>query len=375
MTEFFNEENKPLERSAIVHRRKRKALRRVKSAIIIMFVALLVTFAASFTFSWIKASTQATQVEDYLGPGGEKVLVSVPEGSTGADIAALLVKADVIQSEQPFIDAFNENPRANSIQPGVYYLKSKIPAKEAVAALLDPASKAEYTITIPEGMTTSQIYEKYANVYKMTTDEVKKQAEEAKKDFLPPEAGGIIEGWLAPGQYNFMPTTTVKDALQAMVDQRIKELEKSGVSKDMWQRQLIIASITEKEVSRAQDYPKVSRVIENRLAKDMLLQLDSTVLYGLGKSEIVLSGSDLETDTPYNTYIHKGLPPSPICNPGIDVLKATANPPEGDWLFWVTVNLTTGETKFSSTHEEHEKYAEEFRMWYEEHSSELNNAQ
>lgn len=375
MTEFFNEENKPLERSEIVYRRKRKALLGVKSAIIIVLVALLVAFAASFAFSWIKASTQVTHVEDYLGPGGEKVLVSVPEGSTGADIAALLVKADVIQSEQPFIDAFNENPRANSIQPGVYYLKSKIPAKEAVAALLDPASKAEYTITIPEGMTTSQIYEKYANVYKMTTDEVKKQAEEAKKDFLPPEAGGIIEGWLAPGQYNFMPTTTVKDALQAMVDRRIKELEKSGVAKDMWQRQLIIASITEKEVSRSQDYPKVSRVIENRLAKDMLLQLDSTVLYGLGKSEIVLSGSDLETDTPYNTYIHKGLPPSPICNPGIDVLKATANPPEGDWLFWVTVNLTTGETKFSSTHEEHEKYAEEFRMWYEEHSNELNNAQ
>lgn len=375
MTEFFNEENKPLERSEIVYRRKRKALLGVKSAIIIVLVALLVTFAASFAFSWIKASTQVTHVEDYPGPGGEKVLVSVPEGSTGADIAALLVKADVIQSEQPFIDAFNENPRANSIQPGVYYLKSKIPAKEAVAALLDPVSKAEYTITIPEGMTTSQIYEKYANVYKMTTDEVKKQAEEAKKDFLPPEADGIIEGWLAPGQYNFMPTTTVKDALQAMVDRRIKELEKSGVAKDMWQRQLIIASITEKEVSRSQDYPKVSRVIENRLAKDMLLQLDSTVLYGLGKSEIVLSGSDLETDTPYNTYIHKGLPPSPICNPGIDVLKATANPPEGDWLFWVTVNLTTGETKFSSTHEEHEKYAEEFRMWYEEHSNELNNAQ
>lgn len=371
MTEFFDGATEPLERPEIIHRRKRKVLRGLKSAIVILAVAILVGFAASFAVSRIHTSTEQTSAaEDYPGPGGEKVLVTIHEGATGADIASLLVEAGVIQSEQPFIDAFLANPRANSIQPGAYYIRSQIPAKEAVAALLDPASKAEYTITIPEGSTADQIYEKYANVYKMKTDEVKNQAEAAKKEILPAEAGGIIEGWLAPGQYNFIPTTTVQDALQAMVNRRIEELEKSGISRDAWQRQLIIASTAEKEVRRAEDYPKVARAIENRLAKDMLLQMDSTVSYALGKSEVALSAADLKTDTPYNTYIHKGLPPSPICNPGIEVVKATINPPEGDWLFWVTVNLTTGETKFSSTNEEHEKYAEEFRAWLEQHSTE-----
>ena len=370
MTEFFDEATTPLERPEIMHRRKRKVLRSLKSAVVVLVVAALVGLAASFAVSRIQASRTETQVMDYPGPGGEKVLISIPEGATGADIASLLVEADVIQSEQPFIEAFLANPRANSIQPGTYYIKSKIPAKDAIAALLDPASKAEYTITIPEGATAAQVYEKYANVYKMTTDEVTNQAEAAAQEILPAEAGGIIEGWLAPGQYNFMPNTSVKDALSEMIDRRIKELEKSGISKDTWERQLIIASIAEKEVRRAEDYPKVSRVIENRLEKDMLLQMESTTQYALGKSEIVPSEEDLKSDTPYNTHIHKGLPPSPICNPGIDVVTATINPPEGDWLFWVTVNPTTGETKFSSTNEEHEKYSQEFLQWLEEHGTE-----
>lgn len=364
MTEFFEEAAVPITKPQRRNRRNRKFRRILRTGIILMIVAAIVVLIGTLTFSYVKSLTAKPEIADYTDHPGAPTLVVIAEGDLGTDIAAELKEKKVVASTAAFIQAFDANPRAASIQPGTYYVRTHISAKEAIATLLDPASKAEYTVTIPEGMRATDIYAKLADVYQLSTDDVQKQAADALAQIgLPAEAGGNIEGWLAPGQYNFMPDTTISQALSQMVQRRVKELSDSDIPRTQWQRQLIIASIVEKEVRRTEDYPKAARAIENRLAKDMLLQVDSSVMYALNKFEIMPSAQDLSTDTPYNTYLHKGLPPGPICNPSVQVLQATVNPPAGEWLFWVTVNPSTGETKFAATNEEHEKYAEQFRQW------------
>ena len=365
MAAFFDEPEQLLDKAQRSASRKRKAKRIALSGFIVLILALIVALVGTVAVKHFMAATEEPEIADYSGAPSEEVVVAIPAGSTGADMGKILKDAGVVASAEAFVQAFDANPRAASIQPGAYYINTHISGKAAVAALLDPASKAEYTVTIPEGERASAIYEKLANVYSLTVAEVTEQAKDTAAIGLPAEAGGNLEGWLAPGQYNFMPDTTVPEALGEMVARRVEELEGTGIARDQWQRQLIIASIAEKEVRLPDDYPKVARVIENRLEQDMPLQVESTVMYALGKSEIVATKSDLQTESPYNLHVNKGLPPGPICNPNIEVVKATINPPEGDWLFWVTVNPDTGETKFAVTNEEHESYAVEFDQWLE----------
>ena len=119
---------------------------------------------------------------------------------------------------------------------------------------------------------------------------------------------------------------------------------------------MIIASLVESEVNRAEDRGKVSRVIYNRLEGDEtagLLQIDATVNYALGRDlGLALTEEDLDVDSPYNTRKFPGLPPGPIESPGEAAIEAAANPADGDWLYYVTVNLDTGETKFTDDYDE-----------------------
>ena len=107
---------------------------------------------------------------------------------------------------------------------------------------------------------------------------------------------------------------------------------------------VVMASLVQAEGGRLSDYPKIARVIYNRLANGTPLQLDSTVLYGLNKFGILATDKDLTSPSPYNTYRHKGLPPGPIDNPGAAAIQAVLHPAAGPWLYFVTVNPKTGET-------------------------------
>ena len=128
--------------------------------------------------------------------------------------------------------------------------------------------------------------------------------------------------------------------------------------KEDYQKVLTKASIVEREVNKEQYYGQVARVIENRLTQTDgethgLLQMDSTVQYGLGHDGGIPSEAETQdANNPYNTYVHQGLPPGPIGNPNEAAIKAVLNPPAGSWLYFVTVDLKTGETLFASTNEE-----------------------
>ena len=148
-----------------------------------------------------------------------------------------------------------------------------------------------------------------------------------------------------------------------MVDARIRKLDEMGVPQGAErERMLIIASIVEAEVNSSDYYSKVSRVIYNRLDKDMTLGMDSTVAYGASINGMQLTNDQLQdTSNPYNTRVNRGLPPTPISNPGDDAIEAAMHPADGNWLYFVTTDLKTGETKFADTDEQFQQLVQEYR--------------
>ncbi len=304
---------------------------------------------------------------DYPGPGSGKVEVEIHHGDTGAAIAQTLVKAGVVKSTKAYIEAASAEPKSANIQPGVYGLKKQMSAAEAVAVLIDPDNRVTIKVTIREGLWAKEVF---AELSKQTGTPIADYAAAAKNGAalgLPPAAKGNVEGYLFPASYTFDPGTSAKDQLKQLVAQSVQRLDALHASADNMEHVVIVASLVEAEARRPEDRPKVARVIENRLAKKMPLQLDSTVNYAAGKHGITTSDADRRSKSPYNTYLVTGLPPGPIGNPGEDALKSAAAPAAGPWLFFVTVNPQTGETKFAATFAEHEKYVAEFQAWCQAH--------
>lgn len=339
--------------------------------VISLFAIAFIVMALVVILPRINAMINGPKYEDYSGAGnGTEVIVEIPQDASGAEMGKILEEAGVVASARAFTQAFTDNPRANSIQAGTFKLYQKMSGQNAVSALLDSANRAEMRITIPEGFRKNQVFERIASVLQVDPAEVAKAAEDPAAIGLPAEANGNIEGWIAPLTYELKPDAQPADVLKLMIEHRVSELENLGLANDQWERTLIIASIAQREVSYPEEYAKVARVIENRLTDNTqthgLLQMESTLMYGLNKSEAVASAEDLANETPYNTHLHKGLPPSPICTPSTQAIEGAMHPADGDWLYFVTVNLDTGETKFSNNYEQHKKYVAEFRDWYEQ---------
>jgi uncharacterized YceG family protein len=127
-----------------------------------------------------------------------------------------------------------------------------------------------------------------------------------------------------------------------------------------------LAALIQSEAKLDEDFYKVSRVFQNRLDIGMMLQSDATVNYGTNGKTVTTTDAQRADKSPYNTYVYTGLPAGPISNPGELAIEAAIRPGDGDWLFFVTVNLKTGETKFSVTLAEHERAAQEFYAWLRE---------
>lgn len=367
------------ERQARLARQRKR--RRRSAAILTLIIAILVGLLITVIPHVSNLFGDDSPIVRLLGGGdndygedeaGSAVEVTIPEGSSGADMAAILENAGVIKSRKVFIDTFTADPSAGSIQPGTYQLPTKIPAAQALAMLKDhDGQRIDLTITIPEGFTKRQVHERVANVLDVSVEDVEAAAADAAAIGLPEAAGGDPEGWYAPGTELFPPDTQPADVLKKLIANRVGELDELGVAAEDRERVLIVASIIEREVNLTEYYPQVARVIENRLTDNSSvngkLQMDSTVLYGVGKTGGIPTKDDLANDNPYNTYLHKGLPPAPIGSPGLGALKAALNPTEGDWLYFVTVDLSSGETLFSATLEDHNKNVAKLNDWLSEH--------
>lgn len=356
-------------RRATVH--KRSLLRTVLPALLVVVVLAAVGTGGFLAYGWVTGNVDVSQTEtEFEGPGSGEATIVIEDGDSGAKIADKLVEAGVIKTAGPFSTKFGNTPDASSISPGTYKLKKSMTSSDALDLLLDPSSRAGMRVTLPEGQRMSDMF---ARISKATGIPVA-DFEAAAKDYtalgIPENPAGSAEGYLWPGTYDVPDDATAKDILTMMASRMTSELDKRGVPAADRHSVLTLASIAEKEARTPDDYGKVVRTIDNRLSgvgeaggRPMNLQLDSTVAYVSGRSSVSTTPEERAADSPYNTYLHPGLPVGPIANPGSATLDAALNPPEGPWLYWVTINTDTGETVFSTTMAEHDAAVEQWRAW------------
>lgn len=356
--------------------RDRKRKRRRRRNLTALLITLLVIGGGAFAvwkvvlpmFDELGSNNDAP-ADDFPGPGNGNVDVVIPAGATGTDMARILVDAGVVASTRAFTDAFAANPDAPSIQPGTYRLLLEMSGQGAVAALLNPEFKVQTVVTIPEGFRASQVMDRLAaNTGRPLEDFTAVLADPASVG-LPAEAGGNFEGWLFPATYTFQPDDTPTSMITAMVAQTIAALDQRGVPADQREAVLIKASLVERESPGPDVSPMIARAIENRLSTGMTLDIDAAVLYGAGDPTGVLTGTIKAQDTPYNVYMHPGLPPTPIASPGTASIDAVLAPAAGNWKYWVTVNPETGETLMADDYPQHLKNVELLRQWEAEHPS------
>ena len=311
-------------------------------------------------------SDRFSSAPDYDGPGRGRVLFEVSSGDTAAAICRGLKDEDVVASVDSCISAAQADSESAGIQVGFYELQKEMASADAIDVLVDPANLLTSSVTVPEGLNVDQVVDVLAEGTEFGAGRFRNVLEQPEKIGLPDYADGNPEGYLFPSTYAFGPKDKPKDMLSAMVDrweQAAEEADLEGAAEKLGytpHELMTVASLVEAE-GRGDDMPKVARVIYNRLENpengvtNGLLQIDAAVNYALDKSPIArltLDEIDSVADSPYNTYTQQGLPPGPIEAPGDAAIEAAAAPADGPWLFYVTVNLETGETKFTESYDE-----------------------
>lgn len=342
--------------------KRRKIVRNIIITIVILgFLGGALFFGYTKLKQWRAQQGQTNSViEDYPGPGDGSVDFTVQSGQGAGEIAENLVKANIVKSAAAFTSAVSANN--STLYPGTYELKLHMAASDVVKILSDQ-TKATGFLEVRPGDRMSDVITKASQISGVSEEEFTTVVNAGGIGVLPTEANGKFEGWLEPGAYDVKSLKSAQDILKMLVDKRISKLDAMGVPQGAEREKiLIIASITEAEVNSEQYYGKVVRVILNRLQQGMNLGMDTTVAYGLGIKASQLTNAMLEdASNPYNTRVNPGLPPGPICNPGDSAISAALDPPQGDWLYFVTTNLQTGETKFATTEDEFWKIRDEYK--------------
>lgn len=286
----------------------------------------------------------------------EKVEILIESGDTGAEIAKKLKANRVIKAEKVFLKIAINDKRANGISPGLHQIDVGISAQSALEQLLDP-KRNRGLFGFVEGLRKSEILDLLSKS-KLVTG---KYSANTKID--PLYKTKDVEGFLFPAQYSLIPGTTFDEAVDQMVQRFYVSAKKSGIEKGYKGYSpfelLIIASMIQSEGDLI-DFPKIARVIYNRLEIGMPLQINATIDYATNtRGKIRLPYKRLDTNSKYNTYKYRGLPPGPISNPGEQAMSAAVNPADGDWLYYVTVKPR--DTRFTRSFEEFNVWANEFR--------------
>jgi UPF0755 protein len=323
-------------------------------------------------------NTYGERVQAFIG-GGEpldyeaglatgETRVTIVSGDTGASVSPKMFDAGVTKASNSLYQYMVDNSIVFTFQPGVYKLQQQMTSEAVLAALRVPENRLDYSVQLREGLTLSQ-----------SLDLISEQLGLARADLdaavADPSAYGVpastLEGWIFPATYDFDEGVTAQQVIDTMVKRTVQSLDAAGVPEADRERILIIASIIEREARSSEDFYKVSRVIENRLQPSNQetfgkLEMDSTVQYGageMGSGSVSTSEEARNSDNPWNTYMYPGLPIGPIANAGDLAIDAAMKPAEGPWLYFVTVNLDTGETVFTSTLSEHEKAVAQWQAW------------
>jgi UPF0755 protein len=363
---WSEEETRPPRR-----RRRKKKSGRGKGALAVVLSLLLivgvlggVAVLALGGVNKVKDVFSSSNAPDYPGPGEGQVVIEVKSGDTSADVAKTLKAQDVVKSTQAFVEAAYADPEASKLQPGFYQLQHKMPAADALAAVLDPSARIQARVTLPEGLRLDETLQKLAKDTKLPLKDYEKALKRRAAALgLPDYANNNPEGFLYPATYDVEPNATADSVLKQLFAAYGTAADKAGVARtNRTPEQIVtIASLVEAEARNPEDFGKVARVVYNRLAQGMPLQFDSTVNYALKADKEIVTYEDLGADSPYNTYKNKGLPPAPINSPGIAAMTAAVNPTPGDWLYFVTTDPAKGTTKFTGDYQEFLKFKNELK--------------
>ena len=368
---------------------RNKRRRRVGGWIALGIVLLLLGGIAGGAFYvWTTYEDKIREVmgweepKDYAaGVANGEAFVTVAAGDTGSPISQSLFDAGVTKTPEAFYDYLIDTAQNPPFVPGVFKLQKQMTSEAALAALLDPANKMENSAQLREGLTLAQSLPLLAEGTGIPIEDFQAAVADPSVYGVPVDpaivaAGGQpLEGWLFPATYTFDPGVTAQDVIATLVNRTMKSLDDAGVPVEDRQRILTVASIIQREARYEKDMQQVSRVIENRLSQSNqetfgLLQMDSTAQFGYGEMHdgtVSSSAEALADPNPWNTYVNTGLPIGPISNPGDVAIDAAMHPADGDWLYFVTVNLDTGETVFTSNLADHNRAVAQWQAWCGDH--------
>jgi UPF0755 protein len=315
---------------------------RVLLALVAAFVILL-----GAGFVWFQRQVNPP------GKPGKVVFVSIPEGSASGTVGAILDDKGIITSARIFKLYLRLHPA--DLQAGNYQFRQRSSIDDIVSALKAGPKHTFHRLTIPEGYTVKQIAARVGQLPGKSADAFMAAAtsDRVRSAFEPPTVHNL-EGLLFPDTYFVEDKDTEFDILTRMVKTFDQVATAEGLSAGALGHNayetITIASLVESEGKVAADRPKIARVIDNRLNIGMLLQVDATVIYARGgrRPNGQVLYSDLEIQSPYNTYKVKGLPPTPISSPGRLAIRAALHPVDGPWLFYVKFQKD-GTHKFSVT--------------------------
>jgi UPF0755 protein len=322
-------------------------------------MGLLVALAGLVVFQALQWSAAR---ERKAPPPGQQVTFTVRAGEGSVEIGRNLRDAGVVDSVNRFRDVAEERGLDGSLKPGTYKLVTGM-SIDAVLDLLARGPSTGTPLTIPEGWTVAQIAARLADTRQFTRDEVDK-ALESKDLIVPyrPEGETSLEGLLFPETYGIEDKDTAESVLQDMLSQLEIVMQRQDLSEiprglNTYQL-LIVASMIEREAKIPADRARIAAVIYNRLGIGKPLEIDATVEYAVGHAK--LTAKDLRSSSRYNTYIHKGLPPTPIAAPGEAAIQAALKPADGDWIYYVLTDKD-GSHAFTRSYQEFLKLKAEAR--------------
>ncbi len=331
----------------------------MRKLVVLVLLVVSCNFAGNRGYDWY-----SYQVNTPMSTASQKVAFHVEPGATTEQIASDLAAKGLIREPQVFLIYLRYGGGSAHIEAGDFVLDRNMTMTQIVETL-GHARVQQVSVSLPEGYTMQLMAEKAeaAGLGKAADYLAAAQDPSWQYEFLagrPASAAKSLEGYLYPESYQLDRGATPRDLVKRQLDQFGK-----AVTPDLLAQMaqatavrpaqslfavVVMASMVEREVNQDADRPMVCGIYYNRLASGMLLQVDATVLYGLGKWHTGVLDADLARDTPYNTYLHKGLPPGPIANPGLASIKACTNPQKSDNYFYFAD--PKGVTHYARTHTE-----------------------
>ena len=301
-------------------------------------------------------------------------LLTIDRGTTGSKLAALLEQEKILEHADLLPWLLKLQPQLNKVKAGTYSLTG-VKTLQDLLDMINSGKEAQFSVKFIEGKTFKEWRKNLENAPHL------KQTLQGKSDKeimalldIPAVAKAVyewnnMEGWLYPDTYNYTPNSTDLELLKRSTTRLQKALDKAWNERDENlpladpYQMLILASIVEKETGVAAERPQVASVFINRLKANMKLQTDPTVIYGMGENYTGnIRKKDLETITPYNTYMIEGLPPTPIAMVSESALQAVAHPAKTDFYYFVADG--SGGHKFTRNLNEHNKAVQEYLRWY-----------